>query len=69
MREFKIALYLLGLSALLLVTTIQSVQLKQLRQELKIEQERLIDVQTTCRTYEDEIIRLYGVLEDDKNND
>lgn len=43
-------------------------EVKSLQHEVEIRDERILDIQTTCRTYEDEIIKLYGELENVKNS-
>lgn len=63
--ENKAAILLLIFSCTLLTITMQGVKIRDLRRDLKIEQERLLDVQNTCRQYEDEIIKLYGEMDND----
>lgn len=49
------------------VRTLQQ-EVESLKHEVEIRDERILDIQTTCRTYEDEIIKLYGGMYNDENN-
>lgn len=55
----KNAILLLAISLMFLIISLQALHVKNLQKELQIQTERLLDVQNTCRTYEQTIMEFY----------